>query len=152
LATHLFVFYFAILAGITPPVCIPAFCGAAIAGSKPLQTGFEAFKLAVVGFLIPYVFIYNQALLLHGTAAEIVSLVLVLLVSIVLLAGGLSGYLGRRLSEVPRLLVLALAVSIALLGTSPDVVNTWPSRIISSGFLLGVIALAWWRKRRSVVA
>ena len=152
LATHLFVFYFAILAGITPPVCIPAYCGAAIAGSKPLQTGFEAFKLAVVGFLIPYVFIYNRALLLQGTAIEVISLVLVLLVSIVLLAGGLSGYLGRRLSEAPRLLVLALAVTIALLGTSPDVVNAWPARIVSGLFLLAAIALPWWRKRRAVGA
>jgi len=148
LATHLFVFYFAILAGITPPVCIPAYCGAAIAGSRPLQTGFEAFKLAVVGFLIPYVFIYNRALLLQGTAAEVVSLILVLLVSIVLLAGGLSGYLGRRLSEGPRLLILALAIAIALLGTSPEVVNAWPVRLVSGLFLLSGLLLPWWGRLR----
>jgi len=149
LATHLFVFYFAILAGITPPVCIPAYCGAAIAGSKPLQTGFEAFKLAVVGFLIPYVFIYNRALLLQGSTAEIVSLVLVLLVSIVLLAGALSGYLGRRLPEIPRLLILGLAVAIALAGTSPEVVNLWMVRLLSVLFLGGVLIVPVWRKKRA---
>ena len=57
LAAHLFVFYFAILAEVTPPVCIPAYCAASIAGSKPLQTGFEAFKLALVAFVVPYIFI-----------------------------------------------------------------------------------------------
>lgn len=66
LSAHLFVFYFAILAGITPPVCVPAFCVASIAHSRPLQTGFEAFKLALIGFLIPYVFVYNQTLLMWG--------------------------------------------------------------------------------------
>ena len=66
LAAHLFVFYFAILAGVTPPVCVPAYCGAAIAGSKPLQTGIEAFKLSTIGFVIPFIFIYNNAMLMRG--------------------------------------------------------------------------------------
>jgi len=98
LSTHLFVFYFAILAGITPPVCVPAFCAASIAKSKPLQTGFEAFKLAMVGFLIPYVFVFNPALLMRGTPLEIITVTLVLLVVVLFFAGALSGYFFRPLN------------------------------------------------------
>ncbi len=85
LAAHLFVYYFAVLAGVTPPVCVPAFCAASIANSKPLQTGFEAFKLAMAGFVIPYIFIYNPALLMQGSVLEIVSVVLGLLLAITFL-------------------------------------------------------------------
>lgn len=86
LPTHLFVYYFAVLAGVTPPVCVPAFCAASIARSKPLQTGFEAFKLAVAGFLIPYIFIYNQALLMKGNAFEIITVLLALVLAVMFFA------------------------------------------------------------------
>lgn len=82
LPAHLFVFYFAILAGIIPPVCIPAYCAASIAMSKPLQTGIEAFKLALVGFLIPYVFVFNKALLMQGSPLEIITVTVVLLLAV----------------------------------------------------------------------
>ena len=96
LSVHLFVFYFAILAGVTPPVCIPAFCAASIASSKPLQTGFEAFKLSIVGFLIPYVFIHNHALMMKGSIVGILMVTVVLIFAIVLFAGALSGYFIRN--------------------------------------------------------
>ena len=95
LPAHLFVFYFAILAGVTPPVCIPAFCAASIAESEYLQTGFEAFRLALVGFVVPYVFIYNPAFLLQGTFLEIAALVLLMLLSVVFLAAAMSGFFFR---------------------------------------------------------
>ena len=67
LAAHLFVFYFAILGEITPPVCIAAYCAASIAKTPPLSTGFEAARLALIGFLIPFIFVFNESLLLHGS-------------------------------------------------------------------------------------
>jgi TRAP-type uncharacterized transport system fused permease subunit len=110
LASHLLVFYFAILAEVTPPVCIPAYCAASIAGAKPLQTGFEAFKLAVVAFVIPYIFIYNQALLLKGNLVETVSLVLVMLIAIVLLSAAVTGYFFKVLNLIQRAVMVAAAV------------------------------------------
>ncbi len=107
LASHLFVFYFAILAEVTPPVCIPAYCAASIAGAKPLQTGFEAFKLALVAFVVPYVFIYNQAMLMKGGWVEIISLVLVMLIAIVFLSAAVSGYLFRMLGLIERTVMAA---------------------------------------------
>ncbi len=120
LASHLFVFYFAILAGITPPVCVPAYCAAAIAGSKPLQTGFEAFKLATIGFIIPYIFIYNQALLMRGGVLSVITLVVILSAAVVLMGGGLTNYFFRPLSNLEGALLTACALGLAWLCTNPE--------------------------------
>lgn len=69
---HLVVFYAACLSNITPPVCVSAYAGAAIAGADPMRTGFAALKFGVTLVLIPFSFVYAPALLLHGTTAEIV--------------------------------------------------------------------------------
>ena len=112
LTAHLFVFYYAILAGVTPPVCIAAYCGAAIAGSKPLDTGFEALRLAVIGFVIPFIFVYNPALLIRGYSfLEILTLSLVILYAVTFVASGLSGYLTKSLNLIERIGVLALALA-----------------------------------------
>ncbi|MFS0750856.1 TRAP transporter permease [Oceanobacillus sp. 1P07AA] len=63
LVAHLFVFYFGIFANITPPVALAAFAGAGISGGDPMRTGFTALRLSLAGFLIPYMFVYNPAML-----------------------------------------------------------------------------------------
>ncbi len=123
LASHLLVFYCAILAEVTPPVCIPAYCAASIAGSKPLQTGFEAFKLAIVAFLIPLIFIYNPALLLNGTFVEIISLVLVLLIAVVFLSAALTGYFFTILSLFNRTIMAVAAIGAFVFCAHPDLVG-----------------------------
>jgi TRAP transporter 4TM/12TM fusion protein len=65
ISAHFFVFYFGIVADITPPVCLAAYAGAGIAKANPMRAGVTAFKLAIAGFIIPYVFVYNPALLLQ---------------------------------------------------------------------------------------
>jgi TRAP-type uncharacterized transport system fused permease subunit len=67
LAAHMFVFYFGIVADITPPVALAAYAGSGIAKSDPMKTGFIATKLAIGAFLVPYIFVYNPAMLLIGT-------------------------------------------------------------------------------------
>jgi len=67
LAAHMFVFYFGIIADITPPVALAAYAGSGIARSNPMKTGFTATKLAIGAFLVPYIFVYNPAMLLIGT-------------------------------------------------------------------------------------
>ena len=141
LPAHLFVFYFAILAGITPPVCVPAYCAAAIAKSKPLQTGFEAFRLALVGFLIPYVFISNPALLMKGTILEILTVTAGLGIATLLFAGALSAFLFRHLNVVMRLVLFCLAIAVTLVCTQPGIVNALPIR---TAILGGTLALLAW--------
>ncbi|MGD8846554.1 MAG: TRAP transporter fused permease subunit, partial [Desulfobacteraceae bacterium] len=146
LPTHLFVYYFAVLAGVTPPVCVPAFCAAAIAKSKPLQTGFEAFKLALAGFLIPYVFVYNQALLMLGTPLEIISVVLMLIVAITLFAGALSRYFVKPLNIFLQILLFILAGLVTFLCTKPDLLNSPAVRIIGILVLAVIVFRPVWAK------
>ncbi len=131
LPAHLFVYYFAVLAGVTPPVCVPAFCAASIAKSKPLQTGFEAFKLAMAGFLIPYVFVFNPALLMKGSVLEILTVTLMLLVSILFFAGALSGYFLASINIVVRFLLFGLAAFTTFICTRPEILNSPLVRILA---------------------
>ena len=141
LAAHLFVFYFAILAGITPPVCIPAYCGAAIAGSPPLQTGFEAFKLALVGFIVPYVFVYNQALLMKGGFMEILTVAMLLLICVIFFAGGIGGYFLRRLNPPLRLLLIAGSLFTAYLCTLKGLTSSLPFGLAATAAAIGLTVI-----------
>ena len=97
LAAHLFCFYYAILASITPPVAIVAYAAAGIAKSDPNKTGVEAFKIAIFGAIIPFAFIYNNALIGKGTFIEIISAIACSVIGIVLLARGIVGYAGFKI-------------------------------------------------------
>lgn len=84
LAAHLFCFYFAIIACVTPPVALCAYAGASIADCDPIKTGWEAFKLAIAGFIVPFIFVYNNALLAIGSLFEIITTTLVATLIVIL--------------------------------------------------------------------
>lgn len=132
LSAHLFVFYFAILAEVTPPVCIVAYCGAAIAGSDPMKTGFEAAKLAIVGFIVPYIFMYNKALLLKGSVWEVLTLIILLGAACALLASGIAGYFFRKLGPFRRALVFVVSSILIAFLVNPGV----PAEIAAIGVVL----------------
>lgn len=115
LAAHLFVYYFAILAAVTPPVCIAAYAGAALAGTNPLRTGLEAFMLSLGGFLVPYVFYFDQALLMRGSITDIVSSAVRVLLMIVILAIALQGWLLKKVPLVVRGGMIAVSISLPIL-------------------------------------
>src|SRR5205823_4835780 len=71
LAAHLFVFYYAVLADVTPPVAVTAFAGAQMAGADPMRTGWQASRIALSGFLAPFLFVYQPALLWRGPVTDI---------------------------------------------------------------------------------
>lgn len=130
LPTHLFVFYFAILAGVTPPVCVPAYCAASIAKSKPLETGFEAFKLAIVGFLIPYIFIFNNALLMRGSVGEIATIVVGVVLTMLCIMSAFSGYLFGRINLPARMGMGFMALVGTILCAMPHVINLLMVRLV----------------------
>jgi len=107
-SVHLFIFYFSIFAVVTPPVALAAYAGASLAKSDPLKTGFVAFKLALAGFIIPYAFMYNPALLLRGSLFEIIRSGFFTTVAVIILAGAVVGYLGRNLTLWERIILLAV--------------------------------------------
>lgn len=103
LAAHLFVFYFGIMADLTPPVCLAAFTGAGIAGGNPSSTGFQATRIALVAYLIPYTFIYTPTILLEGAEwLPLLILVAASLCGVIALAAALQGWMYRNLSFAAR--------------------------------------------------
>jgi TRAP transporter 4TM/12TM fusion protein len=110
LAAHMFIFYFAVISMITPPVALAAFAAAAISESDLWETGIEAFKIALPGFLIPYVFVYNTSLLLEGPLWEIIWRTLVTIVGISGLAGAVIGFFVRQARLWERLVLFAGAL------------------------------------------
>lgn len=104
IAAHFFVFYFGIVADLTPPVALAAYAGAAIAQGNPMKTAITATKLAIGAFIVPYVFALNPAMLLIDTnALEIVQIVITSLVGIFAVSASLEGYLFVRMPWYQRI-------------------------------------------------
>ncbi len=147
LQAHMFVYYFAILAGVTPPVCIAAYCGAAIAEAKPLQTGFESLKLALVGFIVPYVFVYNNALLFQGPMVGILTVSALMMAVVILFAGGLSGYLFTPMTLLGRSVTLAAGIGVAFLCTLQNMTQQ-PLMLILSVISVAGFSFLLFRKKK----
>ena len=106
LAAHFFVFYFGIVADITPPVALAAYAGSAIAKSNPMKTGVNATKLAIGAFIVPYIFCLNpQMLLIDASALQIVQIILTSLLGIFGVAACLNGFLFKNMSWVARIAI-----------------------------------------------
>ncbi len=115
LCANMFIFYFGVIAQITPPVCLASFTAAGIAGASSWKTGWTAFAYSLVSFLVPYVFVFEPSLLLMGTFMEIVINVLILVYGIIFLAASISGYLFYAINNIPlRILMMVVAVAIVL--------------------------------------
>jgi len=110
LAVHLFILYWGMLSFITPPVALGAFAAASIAGSGPVKTGFEAMRLGLATYLIPFLFVMNPALIGHGGVMDTAQAVAEALLGIYLLAGAAQRYL-PILGELPVLAALSVGIS-----------------------------------------
>ena len=125
LCASMFVFYFGIVADITPPVALAAYAGSAIAKSDPMRTALNASKLAIAAFLIPYMFCLNPAMLLIDTnAAEFVVIIITSVVGMYAIAAGLEGYMLTSLNPVMRVVLIAAGLMLIYPGTVTDVAGT----------------------------
>lgn len=123
LAAHLFVFYFGIIAAITPPVALAAYVGAGIAGASPMRTGFIACRLGLVAFLLPYMFIYGPSILMKGNPQDIILAAISGIVGVGALGAGLQGYFFRPLAIWHRVLLLIAAVLLVKPGLTTDLIG-----------------------------
>ena len=111
LTSHLFCFYFAIISGLTPPVAIVAYAAASIAGSNPTQTSFEAAKISVAAFLIPYIFTYDKAILMQGGFLDIfISTVSVMTGGYFLLLGIQGRFINSFFGVINRIVLIIFAL------------------------------------------
>ena len=110
-AAHFFVFYFGIVADITPPVALAAYAGSAIAKSNPMKTGINATKLAIGAFIVPYIFCMNPAMLLIDvTLVGMIQIVITSFVGIFGVAAALNGFLFKHMNPVVRVLILVAGI------------------------------------------
>ena len=124
LAAHLFIMYFGILADLTPPVALAAYAAAGIAKSEPNATGFMAVKLAAAGFLIPYVFCYDPALLMIGASnLQIAVIVATAVIGIASLSFAAVGYWQRKLYFLERIILLGATITLIVPGLLTDIVG-----------------------------
>ncbi|MCI0509619.1 TRAP transporter 4TM/12TM fusion protein [Chromohalobacter marismortui] len=121
---HMFVFYFGLFANLTPPVALAAYAGAGISGGSPNATGFQAMKLAIAGFVVPYMFVFaHSMLMIDATLGNILWVVVTGVVGVLLLAVAVEGYLRRPLNPFWRLLAATGALTLIYPGLISDIVG-----------------------------
>ena len=124
IAAHFFVFYFGIVADLTPPVALAAYAGAAIAQANPMKTALTSTKLAIAAFIVPYVFALNPAMLLiDTTAAEVILICVTSIVGIFGVSAALEGYLKTRMAWYERIVCCVGGLMLIFPGVTTDVMG-----------------------------
>ena len=124
LAAHMFVFYFGIIADVTPPVALAAYAGAGISGGNALKTGVHASKLAIAAFIIPYVFVLSPVLLMvDATPLALVSVTLSALLGMIAISSALCGFLADHCRPYERLLLIIAGLLMIKPGGVTDLVG-----------------------------
>jgi TRAP transporter 4TM/12TM fusion protein len=142
IAAHMFVFYFGILADVTPPVCLAAYAASGIARSNPMRTGVTALRVSIGGFIVPFVFVLEPSILLvDATVGAVVPVLVTVILGMVAIGAGLAGHLVRDASAVERVLLVAAGVALV-----------YPNSLVSVpglALLLAIGAVQWLRERSS---
>ena len=145
-AAHFFVFYFGIVADITPPVALAAYAGSAIAKSNPMKTGVNAAKLAIAAFIVPYILALNPVMVLEGSfgGLELALVILTALVGLFGVATALNGNLFTKVPIVLRIAVAAGGLAMMIPGTLTDIVGV--------AVVAAVVVLQFFMGRRAKAA
>ncbi|GAK01686.1 LOW QUALITY PROTEIN: TRAP transporter [Geomicrobium sp. JCM 19055] len=145
IVAHMFVFYFGIFANITPPVALAAFAAAGLSGGSPMRTGFMAMKLAIAGFIVPFMFVYNNELLLMDTTfTESIGVIITAAIGVLMLGIAAEGYLLYSMNVISRLFMAGGA----LLFLHPALLTDAVGVII----LVTIFLIQWIRKRKQPAA
>ena len=133
LVANMFIFYFGVVAQITPPVCLASFTAAGIANASAWKTGWKAFFFAITAFIAPFMFVYRPSILLIGTVTEILISCAMTACATSFLAAGVAGYMGKNLYAAERVLFFAAALMFIMPGSMFDLI----------GIVMGVVLVAW---------
>jgi len=150
LPAHLFVFYFAILAELTPPDAVIAYCAASIAEADAWKTGWEASLLGVMGYLIPFVFVYNNAILLRGPIYATIATLMLLSVMLILNSSAVTAYFFRPIGLATRIALWIVAAGVLVLSTRQSLLASYyPAMAIIA--VTGVALAAFYLLNRKLV-
>ncbi|WP_246001161.1 TRAP transporter permease [Oceanobacillus piezotolerans] len=142
-AAHLFIVYFSIFSAITPPVAVAAYAAAGIADANPNRVGLEAVKLGIVGFVVPYMFVMEPALLMEGNFGEVLLAFLTAAIGVIALAAGIIGWLRTKATLLERILLI-------IIGALSMYASLWTS-VIGIIMLILVFAVQYKRKEEMTV-
>ena len=123
LAAHLFIFYFGCMSLVTPPVALAAYAAAVIAKADYWKTGWEASRLGIVGYIAPFIFVYQPALLLHGSTGEVLLAATTAVIGTIALAGAMAGYCFGSVFWWQRILFAVGAVTLIYPGWKSDLIG-----------------------------
>lgn len=124
LTAHFFVFYFAVVSAITPPVALASFAAAGISGANPLKTSMASFKIGIAAFVVPFMFFYNSTLLMEGELIDVLRSGLTAVFGIFLLASAVQGwFIGNRANLAIRLVLTAAAFLMISGGLMTDLIG-----------------------------
>ena len=150
LAAHMFVFYYAMLSMITPPVCIASFAGAALAGASPMRTGYTSMRLAIIAYLVPFIFVFDPLLLFQGPAHLVFLSAVTAFAGTVVIGIAMVGYFVRPVGWISRLFLAASGIGL-LIPPGGDIPHSWLANVVG-GAVSALIILAEWRGRKAVAA
>ncbi|MGN0977116.1 MAG: TRAP transporter permease [Faecousia sp.] len=136
LSAHMFIFMFACVGALTPPVAITAYTAAAIAKADPNKTGFTAFRMGLVAYIIPFIFLLNPAILLQGSGISVVAAAVTSILGVFCLTGAIEGYMFKYWSVVSRIMLAAAALLMMIPGTATDIIGI---AIVAVGFILDLL-------------
>ena len=145
IAAHLFIFYFGMLSTITPPVCLAAFTAASLAKADPMKTGWESMRLAILAYIVPFIFALSPTLLLIGHWTEVTLSIITAVIGATLLGVGLVGYLFRPVGVVRRILFLVAAIGllVPVVNTGQYAALTWASNGIGLALAILLVLVEW---------
>jgi TRAP transporter 4TM/12TM fusion protein len=124
LTAHFFVFYFAVVSAITPPVALASYAAAGISGANPMETSVASFKIGIAAFIVPFMFFYNSALLMDGNWFEVIRAGITAVFGVFLLSSGVQGWFwGARAAWFIRLGLIAAALLMIEGGLLTDLVG-----------------------------
>ncbi|WBU58322.1 TRAP transporter permease [Paracoccus sediminicola] len=124
LTAHFFVFYFAVLSAITPPVALASYAAAGISGANPMETSVASFKIGIAAFIVPFMFFYNSAILMDGSWPEVIRAGATATFGVFLLSAGVQGwFLGARAVWFVRLALIVAALSMIEGGWVTDLIG-----------------------------
>jgi TRAP transporter 4TM/12TM fusion protein len=140
LNAHLFVFYFAVMSFVTPPVCLAVYAAASIGKADMFKTGYQAIRLSIAAYIVPFIFVYHPALLLQGNVIDVLVAVVTAVIGISLVAIAVEGYLFRPLDWVRRILLCG--------GGILSLIPGWETDLLGLAIALPIVFWEWKKNRK----
>lgn len=140
LAAHFFCFYFSIMSSVTPPVAVASYVAAGISKGDPIRTGFIGFRLALGGFILPFMLVYKPELLFNGTSVQIAYALFTCILGIFALAVSSEGYFKGKLNPLVRTILFACCIGLLILD--------WRGDVVCAPIVIAIFAIQYFRSRQ----